>query len=100
MEVPQGCKRQKLIEESHKTNGLLLSKALSDFPDRRARPVWSWPQRDKLSSNWLLALPGPSGGLTSSQFTEAAAALLFLTSPSCSDKVGQRVGNYSVDVYG
>ena len=45
-----GATRGTIMEERDMTRGLLLEKALELFPDREARPVWSWPQRDKLSS--------------------------------------------------
>ena len=80
-----------------------MTRGLEEHPrqHRENRPVWAWLQRDKLSSAWLQALPGPDSSLTSGEFAEAAAAALCLPSPACVDKVGQTVkGRVVVDKYG
>ena len=64
------------------------------------RPVWSWPERDKLSSQWLLTLPGHSTTLTSEEFTQCVEALLCIPSTACSSRVGEKVGNTKVDAHG
>ena len=79
---------------------LVLSKALEAYPDQAARPVWVWPQMDKLSSAWLLALPGPQNGLTSAVFSEAMCMNLCLPSPACRDQVGEIIGRTKVDQFG
>ena len=78
----------------------MLDESLVRHQNQAARPVWSWPERDKLSSQWLLALPGHDTLLTSEEFAECIAALLCLASPACALLVGQRVGRTSVDRYG
>ena len=78
----------------------MLLKALGRYPDRTARPVWTWRERDKLSAMWLLSGPGPDTRLSNMEFAEAAAALLCLPSPVCADKIGCRVGDRRVDMYG
>ena len=98
-----GSTRGKVGEERAATMGELISKALEMHPqqDRTNRPVWSWLQRDKLSTAWLQALPSPDTSLTSAEFSEAAAAALCLPSPACADRVGQVVsGRVVVDTYG
>ena len=65
------------------------------------RPIWSWLQRDKLSSAWLQALPGPDSSLSSAEFSEAAAAALCIPSPACLEKLGQVIrGRQVVDLFG
>lgn len=45
----------------------------------RARPVWSWPNRDKISTAWLLSLPTCAGSsLTTPIFREGLAMVLCL----------------------
>ena len=65
--------RQALTEGWQQTRGRLLQKALEQHPDKLARPVWSWPQRDKHSAAWLLCLPTPDTSFSAEEFTEACA---------------------------
>ena len=95
-----GTTRNKILEEREKTMGLLLLAALEQHPNQNMRPVWSWPERDKLSSQWLLTLPGHDLSLSSEEFSECLATLLCLPSPATAPKVGERVGNRSVDIFG
>ena len=84
-----GSTRGKISEERDKTWANLIKKGLEIHPkqDRSNRPVWSWLQRDKLSSAWLQALPSPDSSLSSAEFSEAAAAALCIPSPACSDRL-------------
>ena len=77
-----GGSRQYLTEQREKTRGRLLLAAPVRHPQKDARPVWSWKERDKLSSAWLLCLPTPQSSFSSSQFSEAFAALLCQPSSS------------------
>ena len=95
-----GAIRKVVMEQIGKLWGNVLKGVLDIQPDRRARPVMSWSQRDKRSSAWLLALPAGDTCLSSPVFAEAAAALLCLPSPACADKIGSVVGNRRVDQYG
>jgi hypothetical protein len=61
-------------------------------PDQLARPVRAYPQFDKLSTAWKLALPGPTNGLTSRLFEEVMALHLGLPSLACASVLGQPVG--------
>ena len=38
------------------TRARVLTKALEQYPDQKARPVWVHPQLDKLSQGWILSL--------------------------------------------
>ena len=67
-----GSTRGRLMEERDSTKGL----EVHPIQARTNRPVWAWMQRDKCSSAWLQALPGPDSSLSSSEFSEACAAAL------------------------
>ena len=96
-----GKTRGEIVAAREKSRALLLAKALALYQPRKARPVLAWKQRDKISSAWLLALPGADSSLTNAEFSEAAAANLCLPSPACSDLVGETVrGRKKVDLYG
>ena len=96
-----GKTRGEIVSAREKTRALLLAKALSIYQPRKARPVWAWRQRDKISSAWLLALPGGDSSLSNSEFSEAAATNLCLPSPACIGMVGETVkGRTQVDAYG
>ena len=60
-------------------------------------------QRDKLSTSWLLSLPGVDSTLSNAEFSEAAAASLCLPSPSCQAMLGETIlarGRRPVDEFG
>ena len=78
----------------HKKNlrARLLLKALDLHTNREARPVWSWPERDKHASTWLLCLPFTDFTLTPQEFSTASAALLCVPPPCCAPKVGDLIG--------
>ena len=67
------------------------SMSLKTFKKRAARPVWSWPQRDKHSSTWLLCLPSADLSLSNAEFTTAAATMLCLPQPLCATRLGETV---------
>ena len=60
-----------------------LSKHLKEWQVRTDRPVWSWPNRDKLSTSWLLSFSGPHSGSSTPVFREGLAMLLCLPSSAC-----------------
>ena len=66
---------------------MLLAKSLEENQPKKDRPVWAWKQRDKISSSWLLALPGPDSSFSNAEFSEAAATNLVLPSPACIGRV-------------
>ena len=68
---------------------------------KSTRAAWAWRQRDKVSSAWLLAIPGSNTTLSSAEFAEAAAANLCLPSPACVGRVGETVkGQTKIDIHG
>ena len=84
-----------------KNKSLLLSKALELHRPKRDRHAWAWRQRDKLSTAWLLALPGGGDNLTNEEFTTAAATNLCLPPPMCGGRVGEIIrGRVTVDKHG
>ena len=101
-ESTNGATRGLLVSEQEKLMGRVLEEALRQHPQQQHRAVYSWPERDKLSSGWLLSLPGHDSTLTAAEFSECVATLLALPSPACSDplKLGQKIGKRRVDVYG
>ena len=97
----KGDTRTEIVSARERTRAQLLSKALSLYQPKKARPVLAWRQRDKLSSSWLLALPGPESYLNNAEFSEAAASSLCLPSPACMDRLGEVIRhNKKVDQYG
>jgi hypothetical protein len=85
------------MEQLEETRHQLLSKGLQLYHDQEARPCWSWPDRDKQTSAWLLTLTG----LTGPEFSEAAASQLCLPSPACYSRLGEKVsGTKRVDLFG
>ena len=91
-EGSSGNLRSSIVENRERMLGRLLEECLLRHPNPAARPVFSWPERDKLSSQWLLALPGADTFLSSEEFSECLAALLCLPSPACMPVIGERVG--------
>ena len=87
-----GKTRGEILAAIEKTRAQLLTKALSLYMLRKARPAWAWKQRDKISSSWLLALPGADSTLSNAEFVEAAATNLCLPSPPCMGRVDGRDG--------
>ena len=96
-----GATRGEIIQSRECLMGRLLAEGLERLPNQETRPVWSWPERDKLSSQWLLALPGPDSSLTSEEFTQCIEAHLCLPSTACAPMVGVGVGRGKVvDIHG
>ena len=95
-----GKTRSLIVEQRERQMGRVLEESLLRHHDLTARFVWSWPERDKLSSQWLLTLPGHDTFLTAEEFSECLAALLCLASPACTALVGERVGRSTVDKFG
>ena len=96
-----GTTRGDIVTARERTRAKLLSKALDEYTPKKARPAWAWRQRDKISSSWLLALPGPDSSLSNPEFSEAASSNLCLPSPAYVERLGETVkGNKKVDIYG
>ena len=92
-----GSTRRKVTTWLEDTRNSVLVKALQNFPDQSARPVWVHPQLDKLSQGWILSLPGHKG-FTQAEFAETVARFLCLPSPSCQHKVGMPLEQHRLQV--
>ena len=92
-----GSTRKAVVEQLEGLRFRLLEKVLQECTDRDLRAVLAWPIRDKLSSAFLLSIPGPHTSLSTPVFREAMAMVLCLPSPACRDRVGQQVGSGRVD---
>ena len=77
-----------------------LRKHLGEVVDQKARPVCSMNQKDKLTTAWLLALPGAQSSLTTPIFKEGMAMVLCIPSPACKERVGEKIGSGRVDLWG
>jgi hypothetical protein len=96
-----GETRGRLVEARENQRAKVLTKALEEVRPRSTREAWAWKQRDRLSSAWVLALPGPDTALSSAEFSEAAASNLCLPSPACKGRVGETIkGAITIDKYG
>ena len=91
LEVGQSS-RQVVTQQREELREAVLRQALLRHLDQTARPAIAYPQLDKLSTAWKLALAGPTTGLTSPVFKEVMAMHLFLPSLACREIVGKPVG--------
>ena len=94
MNSVDGSTRRKVVQQREGLRHEILSKVMKEHGDRQARPVTVFPNFDKLSGAWLLALPGPENGLSATVFTESMAAHLCLPSPAV--VAGGWVGKHTV----
>ena len=92
-----GSTRKLVMEQLEESRYKLVSRGLSVYHDQEARPCWSWPDRDKQTTAWVLTLTG----LTGPEFSEAAGTQLCLPSPACASMLGETVrGAKKVDLFG
>ena len=96
-----GKTRGQITEQLEQLRGKVITKAINEWPDRKARHVLSWSNRDKLSGSWLLCVPGRDTGLSNAEFQQAICTFLCLPSPACGPFVGNKInGNFFVDKWG
>ena len=96
-----GETRGSLVEARDRVRACLLTRSLEQHRPRKDRQAWAWKQRDKLSSAWLLALPGGSDSLSNEEFTTAAATNLCLPQPVCVERLGELIkGRVTIDQHG
>ena len=83
-ESRDGSTGAKVVEQREALRHQLLSKALSQHPDRSARPVTAYQNiaDDKVAGRWLLATPGNGLSMSRPVFQEAFARHLCLPSPA------------------
>merc|ERR1712015_409158 len=79
-----------------------MAKGLSLLQDQSSMAIQTWKNRDKISTAFLLELPGPHNQWSSAEWGEAICLLLGLPSNSCKDarNLGQPIGNRFVDLHG
>ena len=95
-----GSTRMLVTEQLETLTLATLKKHLGEMRDQKARPVCSMNQKDKLSTAWLLALPGAQSSLTTPIFKEGMAMVLCIPSPACKERVGEKIGSGRVDLLG
>ena len=94
-----GGTRRSLVSAREEVRARVLKEAVTRIQQPNQRMVRAWQNRDKLSTAWLSALPGPEG-LRGMAFSEALASTLCLPSPACRSRLGEKVGKKRVDLYG
>ena len=94
--------RQLVVKEREKMLVKVMEKALKQYPDQEARPVKNWKNRCKLSTAFLLELPGPHNQWSGAEWGEALCLLLCLPPNCCRNPrlLGQRIGDRFVDTWG
>ena len=95
-----GATRKLLVRAREELRLEVMERAISLHPHQRGVGVFSWKERDKLSSAFLLSTPSPKYGLSSPIMAEALATMLCLPSRVCADRVGEKVGGSKVDKFG
>ena len=88
-----GATKGWVVEARKNIRVKVLNKQLLGYRPKSMRAVWSWRQRDKVSSAWIPAIPAPDNMLTNAEFSQAAAIHLCLPSPSYRDLVGEHIKN-------
>ena len=92
-----GSTRRRITTLLEDMRAACLTKALEEHPNQSARPVWVYPQLDKLSQGWILSLPGHNG-FSQAEYSETVARLLCLPSPCCQSKLGQQLHQHGLQV--
>ena len=75
-----GSTRALVVKQKEELRTAVVAKALCQYPDQSARPVWVFPQFDKLSQAWILTTPNPHTYLPALVFRGALAAHFCLPS--------------------
>ena len=92
--------RQVITREREGMLAKVLQKSLDSLEDQSSMAVRSWTNRDKLSTAFLLDLPGPHNLWTSVEWGEAMCLILALPSNACKPFLGQKIGDRVVDKWG
>ena len=87
-----GATRMGIVSQLAGLKLKVMVKSLEQEEEREARPVWSWPNRDKMTTCRLLVLPGSYTSLTTSIFQEGLTMVLCLPSLACRDRAGEMIG--------
>ena len=96
-----GETRTELVTALENLRAKVLGKVLKKVRPKSTREAWAWRQRDKVSSAWVLAIPGYQSTLTSAEFSLAAATNLCIPPPVCLEREGETIkGNVTIDCHG
>ena len=97
-----GVSNNRIIEARESLLAEMVEKGLSQHPDQSSMAIKAWKNRDKLSTAFLLELPGPHNQWSSAEWGEALCLVLSLPPNCCRDpqKLGQPIGNRHVDLWG
>ena len=95
-----GGTRRLIIQERDELRAGVLTEIYRRHNIPNQKQIKSWLNRDKLSSAWLLSLPGPQTSLSNAEFSEALALILGMPSPACKERLGEKIGRKVVDLYG
>ena len=83
--------RGSIVRERDIARKKILLKALENHHDQSWRPVWSLPERDKLSSAWALCLPHPHTTMSPSEFAQVFSNHLSTFPSVCGQSWGASV---------
>ena len=83
-----GETRSRLVKALESLKVKALGKVLEKVRPKSTREAWAWRQRDKVSSAWILALPGYQTRLDSAEFSLAAATYLCIPPKVCLERAG------------
>lgn len=94
--------RRQVVEARETLLVAAVGKALSQHEVQSSLAVRAWKNRDKLTTAFLLELPGPHNQWSSAEWGEALCLILNVPPNCCRDPrhLGQPIGNRHVDVWG
>ena len=92
-----GATRGQVVEARDTLKSRLLTKALQLHRPQKDRHAWAWKQRDKLSTAWLLCLPGGGDTLSNEEFSTTAAVNLCIPPPCLEGRVGEPIRGEGVE---
>ena len=96
-----GATRGQVVEARDMVRSRLLTRSLELHRPKKDRHAWAWRQRDKLSSAWLLSLPGGGEFLSNEEFSNSAAINLCVPPPCVAGQEGETIrGRAVVDRHG
>ena len=91
-----------MVEARESLLAAVLGKALHQYPDQSLNAIKAWKNRDKISTAFLLELPGPHNQWSSAEWGEAICLVLSIPPNCCKDPrhLGQPIGDRHVDLWG
>ena len=94
--------RRRAVEARETLLAAAVGKALSLCEDQSSLAVRAWKNRDKLTTAFLLELPGPHNQWSPAEWGEALCLILSVPPNCCRDprNLGRPIGNRHVDLWG